>query len=104
MGTNECAAKGVDAPSFFHLPSVLRRLPVLLIARFFLSVRPPFPLCCKKLRCAPITLTVTKAATIPVTGLKVVATTGRRNEVYGGQNTAFVTLSAGQTLTLPLTQ
>jgi len=53
MGTNECAAKGVDAPSCFHLPSVLRRLPVRRFARFFLSVRPSFPLCCKKLRCAP---------------------------------------------------
>ena len=51
-----------------------------------------------------ITITVTKAAIIPVTGLKVVATTGRRNETYGTLSTAYITLAAGQSVTLPLTQ
>ncbi len=49
-----------------------------------------------------ITVTVTKAATVPVTGLKVSATTTTSNESYGGQNIASIKLTAGQTITLPL--
>jgi hypothetical protein len=44
-----------------------------------------------------ITLTAQKAATVPVTGLK---TTGA--ETYAGQNISYVTLAAGQSVTLPL--
>ncbi len=44
-----------------------------------------------------ITLTAQKAATVPVTGLN---TTGA--ETYGGQHISYVTLAAGQSVTLPL--
>lgn len=49
-----------------------------------------------------ITLTVTRAAIIPVTGLKVAATATTSNESYGGQNIASIKLAAGQSVTLPL--
>ena len=44
-----------------------------------------------------MTLTAQKAATVPVTGLK---TTGA--ETYGGQQISYVTLAAGQSVTLAL--
>ncbi len=44
-----------------------------------------------------ITLTAQKAATVPVTGLK---TDGA--ETYGGQAISYITLAAGQSVTLPL--
>ncbi len=45
-----------------------------------------------------ITITAQKAASVPVTGLN---TTG--SEVYGGQHISYVNLTAGQSVTLPLT-
>ena len=44
-----------------------------------------------------ITLTVQQAAVIPVTGLKSAG-----SESYGGQNISHISLSAGQSVTLPL--
>jgi hypothetical protein len=44
-----------------------------------------------------ITLTAQKAATVPVTGL-----TSTGCEVYGGQDISYITLAAGQSVTLPL--
>jgi hypothetical protein len=44
-----------------------------------------------------ITLTAQQATTVPVTGLKTA-----NAESYGGQSISYVTLSAGQTVTLPL--
>ncbi len=43
-----------------------------------------------------VTLTTTKAATIPVTGIAY----GANTETYGGQTISYVTLAAGQTVTL----
>ena len=45
-----------------------------------------------------ITITAQKAARVPVTGLNM---TG--SEVYGGQHISYVNLTAGQSVTLPLT-
>lgn len=49
-----------------------------------------------------ITITAQHAATIPVTGLKVATTTTTKSITYGGQTISFITLSAGQSVTLPL--
>ncbi|MFN8472651.1 MAG: hypothetical protein U0822_10705 [Anaerolineae bacterium] len=45
-----------------------------------------------------VTLTTTNAATIPVTGISY----GANTEVYGGQTISYVSMTAGQTLILPL--
>ncbi len=44
-----------------------------------------------------ITLTAQKAARVPVTGLRT-----EEAELYGGQYISYVTLSAGESVTLPL--
>ena len=44
-----------------------------------------------------ITLTAQNAVTVPVTGLG-----GNNAETYGGQTIAYITLRAGQSVTLPL--
>lgn len=46
-----------------------------------------------------ITLTANKAVTVPVTGLYAPA---YRTETYGGQRISWITLTAGQSVTLPL--
>ncbi len=45
-----------------------------------------------------ITITAQKAARVPVTGLKSAS-----SQVYGGQNISYVSVAAGQSITLPLT-
>ena len=49
-----------------------------------------------------ITLTAQKAVTVPVTGLKAMASPTVTTENYGGQHISYVTLAAGQSVTLPL--
>jgi hypothetical protein len=49
--------------------------------------------------CTSITVTATKAATVPVTGVA----SGANREVYGGQNISYLTLAAGQSATIPTT-
>jgi hypothetical protein len=49
--------------------------------------------------CTSVTLTATRAAKIPFTGVRF----GTGAEVYGGQNISHVTLAAGQTVTIPTT-
>jgi hypothetical protein len=44
-----------------------------------------------------ITLTAQQPAVIPVTGLNAAGA-----EVYGGQHISYITLAAGQSVTLPL--
>ena len=50
-----------------------------------------------------VTITAQKAATVPVTGLDASAS-GATVESYGGQNTSYVKLAAGQSVTLTLKQ
>ncbi len=49
-----------------------------------------------------ITITAQQAVTVPVTGLAVSSTSGYTTETYGGQTISYITLSAGQSVTLPL--
>ncbi len=48
-----------------------------------------------------ITLTAQKAVTVPVTGLRILSTPGTTQEDYAGQRITYVTLAAGQSITLP---
>ncbi|MFN8464934.1 MAG: hypothetical protein U0X20_05260 [Caldilineaceae bacterium] len=50
--------------------------------------------------CDSLTLRAAKAARIPITGLTYGAAAD--HEVYGGQNISYVSLAAGQSLTIPL--
>lgn len=47
---------------------------------------------------ANFTITAPRAATIPLTGVAF----GTQREVYGGQNISYVSLTAGQSITIPL--
>ncbi len=49
-----------------------------------------------------VTITAQKAATVTVTGLDASGTSGATVESYGGQNTSYVKLAAGQSVTITL--
>jgi hypothetical protein len=49
--------------------------------------------------CTSLTLTASRAIKVPVTGVAF----GTNREVYGGQNISYVSLAAGQSVTIPTT-